>query len=74
MNPKYFEESKTVATQGGAIAGNARKKLEAQTGRNVVTGENFLPQAKDPSVRIDCLIGSTQESPSQGEIKKLKDQ
>jgi len=40
VNPKSFEESKTVAKRGGTIAGNARKELEAQTGKKVVTGLN----------------------------------
>ena len=32
--------------KGGAVAKNARKELEAKTGKNVVTGENFLPPGK----------------------------
>lgn len=32
--------------KGGAVARNARKELEAKTGKNVVTGENFLPPGK----------------------------
>ena len=38
VNPKNFDESKKVAKQGGNIAGNARKELEAKTGKKVVTG------------------------------------
>jgi len=40
MNPKNFTESATVAMRGGTIAGNARKELEEQTGKKVVTGVN----------------------------------
>ena len=40
VNPKNFEESKKVAKQGGTIAGNARKELEAKTGKKVVVGLN----------------------------------
>ncbi|HAH56107.1 MAG TPA: hypothetical protein DCM02_12705 [Flavobacterium sp.] len=40
VDPKTFEESKKVAKQGGTIAGNARKELEAKTGKKVVTGLN----------------------------------
>jgi hypothetical protein len=40
VNPKSFSESKTIAKQGGTIAGNARKELEAKTGKKVVTGLN----------------------------------
>ena len=31
--------------KGGRIAKNARMQLENQTGKKVVTGENFLPPA-----------------------------
>jgi len=40
VNPKNFKESKIVAKQGGTIAGNARKELEAKTGNKIVTGLN----------------------------------
>ena len=39
-------ENKVAATKGGGIAKQARKALEAKTGRSVVTGENFLPPGK----------------------------
>lgn len=38
--PKGLEENKKVARRGGRIAGNARKELEQETGRPVVTAEN----------------------------------
>jgi hypothetical protein len=40
VNPKNFAESKKVARQGGSIAGNARKELEAKTGKEVVAQMN----------------------------------
>jgi BRO family, N-terminal domain len=49
VNPTSFEESKTIAEQGGTIAGNARKELEAKTGKKVVTELNattFLENKK----------------------------
>lgn len=39
-------ENKVAATKGGTIAKQARKALEAKTGRAVVSGENFLPPGK----------------------------
>ncbi len=39
-NPKNFAESKKIARQGGSIAGNARKELEAKTGKKVVAKIN----------------------------------
>jgi len=47
VNPKNFEESKKVAKQGGAIAGNARKELEAKTGKKIVVGINAQKILKD---------------------------
>lgn len=39
-------ENAEAATKGGAIAKQARKALEAKTGKPVVTGDNFLPPGK----------------------------
>ena len=41
-------ENKTAATTGGRIARQARNQLEAQTGKSVVTGTNYLPPPKVP--------------------------
>ena len=38
--PEGLEENKRVARRGGRIAGNARRELEQETGRPVVTSEN----------------------------------
>jgi len=38
--PKDLEENKTVARQGGSVAGNARKEIETKTGKKVITGRN----------------------------------
>ena len=40
VNPKNFAESKKIARQGGSVAGNARKELEAKTGKKVVAQTN----------------------------------
>ena len=48
QNPKGFKQSAEVARKGGKIAGDARKKLESQTGRSVITREkasDYLPPA-----------------------------
>ena len=39
-----FIENKTVAKKGGKIAGDARKKLEIESGRKVSTRKNYLPK------------------------------
>jgi hypothetical protein len=38
--PENLDESKTVARQGGSVAGNARKDIEARTGKKVITSKN----------------------------------
>ena len=43
---KGFVENAKASKRGGAVAKNARRELEVETGKLVVTGENFLPPAK----------------------------
>lgn len=38
--PKYFDESRIIANQGGTIAGNARKEIEEKTGKKVISKKN----------------------------------
>lgn len=38
--PKTFAASKKIAKQGGTIAGNTRKQIEAKTGDKIVTSKN----------------------------------
>mgnify|MGYP003422997129 FL=1 len=38
--PKNLDENKTIAKQGGTIAGNTRKAIEAKTGKKVVSPLN----------------------------------
>ena len=40
QNPHGLEENRAVAKQGGKVAANARKEIESQTGRSVVTSGN----------------------------------
>jgi len=39
-------ENAEAGRKGGKIAKRARRELESKTGKNVVTGENFLPPGK----------------------------
>lgn len=41
-NAQGFHETKQAAQAGGKIAGNARLELERESGKQVVTKENFL--------------------------------
>jgi hypothetical protein len=38
--PKNFDENKIIAKQGGTIAGNARREIEAKTGKKIVSTQN----------------------------------
>ena len=60
QNPKGFKQSAEVARKGGKIAGDARKKLESQIGRSVITQEkasDYLP----PADRIQELPEETED-------------
>lgn len=39
-NPETFEDNKRIAKKGGEIAGNTRKQIEKQTGKNIVSPQN----------------------------------
>lgn len=41
-NPQGLEENKHVAQDGGSIAGDARKSIEARTGKPVITSKNAI--------------------------------
>jgi hypothetical protein len=47
VKAKGLTENAKSGKKGGAVARNARRELEAKTGKNVVTGENFLPPKKE---------------------------
>nr|WP_314896940.1 BRO family protein [uncultured Flavobacterium sp.] len=47
---KGVSENAKAGKKGGAIAKNARIALEDKTGKSVVTGENFLPPAKEEKI------------------------
>ncbi len=46
-NPEGFEKNKGVAKRGGNVAGIARKKLEQETGRRVVSRSNYIEEPEE---------------------------
>lgn len=42
IKPNTFDENVKVAQKGGAVAGDARKSIEATSGRHVITKQNAL--------------------------------
>lgn len=45
-HPLGFVKNKKVAKRGGGVAGLARKKMEIETGKKVVSKDNYLPLIK----------------------------
>lgn len=51
VQPQNFEENRKVAQQGGNVAGDARRSIEAQTGQPVITSRN--------AVQLNALVAGT---------------
>lgn len=63
--PEGFEESRIVARRGGKVAGDARRAIEADTGRPAVTAENA---AQLNAVVTDVIQGVAEaDKPSEDE-------
>jgi hypothetical protein len=46
--PETFEQNKVVAHDGGSIAGNTRRQIEAKTGKSIVspsTAKEEIPES-----------------------------
>lgn len=56
-----FQENQTAAQKGGRIAGNARRELEAETGKPVVSPTNYL---KSPQAQKGLPFGEEADEPS----------
>ncbi len=48
-----FKKNQESAKKGGKIAGDARKQLEKESGRKIVSKGNFLPSGKDLQIEND---------------------
>ena len=63
--PEGFEESRIVARRGGKVAGDARRAIEADTGRPAITAENA---AQLNTVVTDMIQGVAEaDKPSEDE-------
>lgn len=51
-NADGFGPNEVAAKKGGSIARSARTQLEGQTGKGVVSGENFLPEESKKRKRL----------------------
>lgn len=67
-----FDENRTSAKEGGKIAGNARKALEAKTGKKVVSGVNYLAAPATPDLLGDATPAQSGKPKSRARVKKPK--
>lgn len=72
QNPQGLAENKTVAKQGGQIAGTARKNIEAQTGRSVITSGNAKSLRLNTAV-VGMIEGVVTVDDSDTEIRQLNE-
>ncbi len=47
MQAKGMPQNKVASKKGGSIAKKARHELETKTGKNIITGQNYLPPKKN---------------------------
>ena len=57
-NPQTFEENREIAKRGGKYAGNARKEIEADTGKPVITSKNATELNQ---IVTDLIEGMTED-------------
>ncbi len=57
-NPQTFEENREIAKRGGKYAGNARKEIEADTGKPVITSKNAIELNQ---IVTDLIEGITED-------------
>ena len=63
--PEGFENSQDVAHRGGSIAGNARRDLELQLGRSVITSKNAAQLNHVVKQMIEASVSVTEEEDSE---------
>ena len=67
-----FVENRTSAKQGGKIAGNARKALEAKTGKAVVSKANYLAAPSAPDLLGDAAPAQPGKPKTRARVKVAK--
>lgn len=66
-DPMGLEENKAVSRRGGTVAGNARREIEAQTGRPVITAQNA---AQLNAVMTKLITDAGEAAPEEQEDRK----
>ena len=62
QNPYGLEENREVAQSGGKIAGDARKNIEAQTGKPVITSDNAAKLNEVVTGMIESVVSSEESN------------
>lgn len=59
-----FKQNKTAAKEGGAVAGNARRDLEAKSGQPVVSPTNYLsaPEPGASEIAVSAFVATQTEA------------
>ena len=60
-DPEGFEENKKVVGRGGKIAGDARKSIEAETGKSVITSQNAAQLNHVVAQMIEASVKAVEE-------------
>jgi predicted transcriptional regulator len=68
--PETFNENTEIAQQGGRIAGNARKEIEATTGKPVITQKN----AVDFTRLLSEVIEDTKDTNKPKRVRRTKNE
>jgi DNA-damage-inducible protein D len=55
QNAQGFDENKTAAKAGGRIAGDARHQLEQESGKPVISKENYLGTFSPVSIEVKAI-------------------
>ena len=72
-NAMGFDENRTSAKDGGKIAGNARKALEAKTGKKVVSKTNYLAAPTTRDLLADATSNESVKPKTGKRVKPFKD-
>ena len=62
QNPQGLSQNQTVAREGGSIAGNARREIEARTGQPVITSKNAAKLNSVVTNLIEDVADKTEKS------------
>jgi hypothetical protein len=66
-NPQTFEENRVIAKKGGQVAGEARRAVEQQTGKSVITSQNAAQLNTVVTAMIEGVIEAEEQKEEKNE-------